>query len=142
VPDVPVVPLALLVAFAVLVAALFTVRRFLISGTVGSFDCSLRRSGASGWTVGVARYGQGRLDWFRIFSLSPRPSRAWPQSALSVVGQRHADGGEVFAVLPGALVVQCRVGDDDMELAMSQDAYVGFTSWIEAAPPGQRGSVT
>ena len=45
-------------------------------------------------------------------------------------------------MLPGALIVQCRVGDDDIELAMSQDAYVGFTSWIEATPPDQPGMLT
>lgn len=144
-PDVPVVPLVAVAALALLLvvgAGLFTLRRLLLSRTVGSFDCSLRRPGATGWTIGVARYGQGRVDWFRIFSLSPRPSRGWARSALSVVRRRHAQGGEVFAVLPGALIVQCRVGDDDIELAMSQDAYVGFTSWIEAAPPDQPGMLT
>lgn len=144
-PDVPVVPLEIVAALVILLVAgagLFTVRRLLISRTVGAFDCSMRRPGASGWTTGVARYGPGRIDWFRIFSLSPRPARGWAQSALSVVGRRQADGAEVFAVLPGACIVRCRAGEEDVELAMSPDSYVGFASWIEAAPPGQRGTVT
>lgn len=143
-PDVA-VPLALVGVLALLLvlgAGLFTLRRLLLSRSVGSFDCSLRRSTASGWVTGVARYGPGRIDWFRVFSLSPRPSSGWSQAALSVVGRRQADGGEVFAVLPGAFIVQCRAGQQDIELAMSQDAYVGFASWLEAAPPGDRGNVT
>lgn len=144
-PDVPVVPLALVAALALLlvaVAGLFTVRRLLLSRAVGSFDCSLRRPGAGTWSIGVARYAQGRLDWFGIFSLSPRPAHCWAQSAIGVVGRRPAEGPEVYAVLPGSVIVRCRAGDADIELAMSQDAYTGFASWLEAAPPGRSGEVT
>ena len=144
-PDVPVVPLALVAALAVVLAAigvLFTARRLVLARSVGSFDCSLRRPGATGWRLGVARYGQGRLDWFRIFSLSPRPSATWQQAGLSILGRRPVEGGEVFAVLPGALVVRCRAPGEEVELALTLDAYVGLASWVEAAPPGQQGKVT
>ena len=144
-PDVSVVLLALVAALAVAlvgVAGLFTARRLVLARSRGSFDCSVRQTGRSGWAIGVARYGPGRLDWFRIFSLSPRPSQVWDRARMVVLGRRPIVGGEVYAVLPGACIVRCRAGDADIELAMSQDAYVGFASWLEAAPPGQRGKVT
>lgn len=144
-PDVPAVPLALVVVLAVAlatVAVLFTARRLVLARTLWSFDCSLRRPGATGWTIGVARYGPGHLDWFRIFSLSPRPTTVWPQAGLTVLGRRPVEGGEVFAVLPGALVVRCLAAGEEIELAISMDAYVGLASWLEGAPPGQQGKVT
>ena len=38
---------------------------------------------------------------------------------------------------PGAMIVECRHDGVEIELAMSNDAYTGFASWLESAPPGQ-----
>jgi Protein of unknown function (DUF2550) len=134
-----------LVAVLVLVVAVFTVRRVVLARSRGSFDCSLNRapSGSEGhWTTGVASYGTGELHWFRLFSLSPRPSCTWQRNELSVKEFRAPERGEVFAVLPGAVIVTCMVGTGELQLAMSMDAYTGFASWLESAPPGQHARVT
>ena len=140
------VPAAAVAGAAILlatVAVLFAVRRLVLARVVGSFDCSVRTvGGRRAWSVGVARYGDDRIDWFRIFSLSLRPSRTWQRCLLEVVGTRAPKGPETFAVLPGVRIVQCRYDGADLALAMSADAHTGLTSWLEAAPPGQVTRVT
>lgn len=132
--------LALLLAIGVV---LFSARRVTLARRRGSFECSVRMvAEGRSWTVGVARYGPDRLDWFRVFSLSPRPSRCWERSRLEIVGQRVPVGGEVLAVMPGVSVISCRYDGDELDLAMSAEAYTGLASWAEAGPPGQVGRVT
>ncbi len=132
----------------VLVAALFTVRRLAI-GRGASFDCSLRPGRPDGgpvpdtrWTIGVARYGQDQLEWFRVFSLSLRPARTFERDRFELVSQRVPSGTESRAVLPGVTVVSARYGSGDLDLAMSPEAYTGLASWLEAGPPGRTGQVT
>ena len=142
---IPLWVVACLVAVVVLPVAVFTVRRLTLARTKGSFDCSVRPGSLDqpgGWTSGVASYGVGELRWFRLFSLSPRPSCTWQRTDLTVKEFRSPERSEVYAVLPGAVVVTCTVGPDELQLAMSTDAYTGLASWIEAAPPGQHARVT
>jgi len=130
--------LVLLVVLVVIV-----LRRRRLTSRLGTFDCSVRRpTGARPrWALGVARYEIDRLDWYRTFSLSPRPSCSFARGALDVSLWRDAEGGEVFAVQPGAIVVECRHSGGELDLAMSNDAYTGFASWLESAPPGQNVNV-
>lgn len=134
--------LALLLVAGVVV--LFSVRRVTLARRLGSFDCSVRMvAEGRSWMAGVARYGTNRLDWYRVFSLSPRPSRSWERSRLEVVGQRVPVGGEVaVVVVPDLWVISCRYDGDELDLAMSAEAYTGLASWADAGPPGQVGRVT
>jgi hypothetical protein len=142
---IPVWVVAAVAVLLVLVVVVFAARRLVLSRSRGSFDCSFRRrpgTGEGGWSSGVATYGPGELRWYRMFSLRPRPSRIWRRSEMSIKEFRAPQGGEVYAVLPGAVVVTCVLGTHEMQLAMSSEAYTGFASWIEAAPPGQHARVT
>jgi hypothetical protein len=60
---------------------------------------------------------------------------------LAVTLFRDAEGAELVAVQPGAMVVECRLEVDgsgeEIDFAMGRDAYTGFASWLESAPPGQ-----
>lgn len=122
---------------AVLVAVILRRRR--LTSRLGTFDCSVRqaRGAHRRWALGVARYETDRLDWYRTFSLSPRPSCTFARRALDVTLFRQAEGMELVAVQPGAMIVECRHDGVEIELAMSNDAYTGFASWMESAPPGQ-----
>ncbi|MCI2239310.1 DUF2550 domain-containing protein [Paenibacillus sp. TRM 82003] len=120
---------------------LVLVRRRRLTGRLGTFDCSVRHPSSRRWALGVARYETDRLDWYRTFSLSPRPSCSFARGALDVTRRRDADGQERLAVQPGAIVVECRHRGAALELAMSSDAYTGFASWLESAPPGQNVNV-
>ncbi len=115
-----------------------------LSGRIGSFECAARTAGrqpgATGdardepgpaWTAGIAHYGAGRIDWWRSWSLAPRPSHTWRRSELTIVSRAAFVG-------PGGqeqLVARCRSDDAEFELTMSVDAFAGLTAWLEAAPP-------
>jgi hypothetical protein len=122
-------------------------RRRRLTARLGTFDCSIRqtRGHRRRWALGVARYESDRLDWYRTFSLSPRPSCTYARRALDVTLFRDAEGPELVAVQPGAMIVECRFTNagagEEIELAMSPDAYTGFASWLESAPPGQNVNV-
>lgn len=142
----------LLVAALLVLAGFLTVaaRRRVLHRRGGTFDCSLREAGrattrsdtAKGWMLGIARYSGDQLDWYRVFSLSPRPHTRLPRRRLEVAGRRPPGGAEAYALLPGAVVVECRRGEAvEVELGMSEGALTGFLSWLEAAPPGQNVSV-
>jgi hypothetical protein len=120
-------------------------RRYLIGRARGTFDCSLRRASShhagSGWMPGVARYERDRLDWFRVFTLSPKPSRSLVRNQLTIIDHRVPDGVETYAVIPGWVIVRCAYGAQTLELAMSELAYSGLATWLESAPPGQNVSI-
>jgi hypothetical protein len=115
------------------------VRRRLLSRHGGTFELSYRvrseRAGR-GWLLGLGRYSGDDLEWFRIFSLAPRPKRAWERSALSYVGRRDPEGTERLSLYPEHTVVQVASAEGDMELAMAPSSLMGFQAWLEAAPPG------
>jgi hypothetical protein len=141
------IPVEAVGALLVLVVALLlgvVLRRRWLSRSVGTFDCSLRTSGRAhgkGWVLGVARYEADRIEWFRVFSPSVRPRHVLRRSELDVQERRKPNGAEAFSVMSGFVIVRCRRGAGMVELAMSEQSYTGFASWLESAPPGQNVSV-
>jgi len=118
---------------------LLVVRRRVLSRHGGTFELSVRvRSSQAGrgWVLGLGRYRDERLEWFRIFSPSPPPRRVWQRAQLAITGQREPSGAESFALYAGHLVVECRTARGQVELAMSPSALTGFSSWLESGPPG------
>jgi Protein of unknown function (DUF2550) len=116
------------------------VRRRWISRHGGTFEFSVRvRPGRAGrgWILGVGRYTGGTLDWFRIFSLAPRPRFSYRRSELEYVGRRNAERVEAYSLYSGHIVVTCRTPAGLVDVAMSPDALTGFLAWLEAAPPGR-----
>lgn len=118
---------------------LLVVRRRVLSRHGGTFELSVRvRSSEAGrgWVLGLGRYREEQLEWFRIFSPSPRPRRAWQRAHMAITGQREPSGPEAFALYGGHLVVECSTSRGPVELAMSPSALTGFSSWLESGPPG------
>ncbi|MCL2542335.1 MAG: DUF2550 domain-containing protein [Nocardioidaceae bacterium] len=134
--DVSGVVLLLLIGYG---AGLMVRRRFLARNG-GTFELSHRvRSGAQGrgWALGIGRYSGERLEWFRIFSLSPRPRVVWQRQSLSYDGRREPLGVEQASLYPDHVVIRCQTrAGDTVELAMSPGSLMGFQSWLEARPPG------
>lgn len=128
----------LLVLVALYPIALLGRRRFL-SRHGGTLELSHRvrphLEGGRGWSFGIGRYREDRLEWFPIFSLRLRPARTWARDDLHATGQRDPSAEE-HEFLSGQVVVAHRSGDDQLELAMSPRAVVGYLSWLESAPPG------
>jgi hypothetical protein len=129
--------LFLLLCYGVFLVA----RRRFISRHGGTFEFSVRvRSGRAGrgWILGVGRYSGDDLEWFRIFSVSPRPMLTYRRDELEYVGRRDPVGVEAYSLYSGHVIVSCRTSKGPLEVAMSPDALTGFLAWLEAAPPGQR----
>ena len=117
----------------------------------GGVDVCLRRQGpgrrpvrvsrdvAAGWHFGVGRYEGNEFVWYRLTSLHPGATIVLDRSGVEIVERRHPVAGEVYALPQAASVLLCRVGDREVELAMTPGVLTGFLSWLESAPPGNAG---
>ncbi|HLL63374.1 MAG TPA: DUF2550 domain-containing protein [Propionibacteriaceae bacterium] len=131
----------LLIALSLVVLAL---RQRWLNRLGGNFECSLRvrvTTPGAGWVLGVCRYSEGILEWFRFFSYSPRPRMRFSRSELRVLETRDPDPVEAVALSSDQTVVRVASPGhpgEVIELAMSADSLTGLLSWLEAAPPGVR----
>ena len=115
------------------------VRRRALSRHGGTFELSHRAHSerpGRGWVLGLDRYTGDSLEWFRIFSLSPRPSHVWVREQISYAGQRPPEGPEQLSLYADHVVVSCSTPEGTVELAMSRSSLTGFQAWLEAGPPG------
>jgi hypothetical protein len=114
------------------------VRRRVLARHGGTFELSHRvrtdKSGR-GWVLGLGRYTPTTLEWFRIFSLSPRPKYVWQRADLAYVDRRKPGGVEQLSLYPDHVIIRCTTSAGDLELALSQEALMGFQAWLEASPP-------
>ena len=131
--------LALLLELAVVLLLLLAARRRWLSRSGGTFECSLRlrtSTPGAGWVLGVGRYNDGRLEWFRFFSFSLRPRQTFPRGEVRVVDTRDPDPVEAVSLTTQSRVLALEVGPRTRELAMSEDSVLGLLAWLEASPPG------
>jgi hypothetical protein len=114
-------------------------RRRVLSRHGGTFEVSYRvrpEKAGRGWLLGLGRYSGEDLEWFRIFSLSPRPKKVWGRQALSYAGRRDPEGVEQMSLYPDHVVICCHTTDGEIELAMAPSSLMGFQAWLESGPPG------
>jgi len=116
------------------------VRRRLLTRGGGTFELSYRTRSdrpGRGWVLGIGRYSGDRLEWFRVFSLSPRPRKSWQRSKVSYNGRRTPGPGEQLALYSDHLIICLETSEgQQVELAMSPSSLMGLQSWLEASPPG------
>jgi hypothetical protein len=128
-----------LLLLVVLYGIALIVRRRLLSRHGGTFELSYRARTSHpgrGWLLGLGRYSGERLEWFRIFSLSPRPKRSWQRGRLVFEGRRDPEGPEQLSLYPDHLVIACQTPDGEIELAMGPASLTGLQAWLESGPPG------
>jgi hypothetical protein len=124
---------------ALLYGIALIVRRRLLARHGGTFELSYRvrtEHPGRGWLLGIGRYSGQSLEWFRIFSLSPRPKRVWARDLLDYAGRRAPAGPEEMSLYAGHVVASCHYDGEPLEIAMSEASLTGFQSWLEAGPPG------
>ena len=129
----PFIVLATVFALLVFALCLSGVRRFNLRRALGTVDASICMAGNS-WRMGVCRYQDNDLEWFRLASLSVRPKHTFRRSSLELVGRREPTESELVRVQPGSVIVELRYEGQDILLAMRFDAYTGLSSWLEAGP--------
>lgn len=128
-----------LLVLVLLYGLALVVRRRVIARSGGTFELSHRvrtSHPGRGWLLGVGRYSDERLEWFRIFSLSPRPKRVWARDLLDYSGRRSPEGPEEVSLYDGHVVASCHYDGEPLEIAMSEASLTGFQSWLESGPPG------
>lgn len=124
---------------ALLYAVALLGRRRALARHGGIFELSHRQPDAEqgrGWVLGLGRYSGEELEWFRVFSLAPRPKHVWRREDLSYDGTRAPQGIEQTSLYPDHVVINCQDAEGDVELAMSPGSLTGFQAWLEARPPG------
>jgi Protein of unknown function (DUF2550) len=114
------------------------VRRRILSRNGGTFEVSYRvvsEEAGRGWLLGLGRYTDDNLEWFRIFSLAPRPKKTWPRRQLTFASRRDPGAVEQVSLYADHVVVVCELPTEKVELAMSPSSLMGFQSWLESGPP-------
>ena len=131
---------ASLVLLVLLYGLLLVVRRRVLSRNGGTFELSHRlRPGEEpgrGWLLGLGRYSGEELEWFRIFTLAPRPKRSWNRARLSYDDVVSPRGWSGPCSTPTTSWSSAPSPQGSVELAMSRESLTGFQAWLEARPPG------
>ena len=116
------------------------VRRRVLTRGSGTFELSYRvRTGRSGrgWVLGLGRYEGESLAFYRVFGVLLRPMRTFPRAGIRVAERRAPRSGEQHVLYAGHVVVECEVGDEQVDLAMAVESLTGMLAWLESAPPGR-----
>lgn len=132
-----------LVVLVLAVPVLLVARRRWITRGGGVFELSVNdRAGVSprGWTLGLGRYSDDRLEWYRFFSCRFRPSRVFERSSLVARDQRVPHGQEAFALHSDQVIVECTDAGTPVQLAMGQRSVMALMAWLESLPPGRNSS--
>lgn len=119
--------------------AVFSLRRRWLVHDGGAVEMSLRlrtNSHGRGWVLGMGRYDSDELQWFRVFSLSPRPRRTLNRRGVTVTARRSPKGPESLSLLKGMDIVVLQAAGQEVEIALDRSALTGFLAWLEARPPG------
>lgn len=119
-----------LLAASLLIAGLLLWRLHALGRRVGSFECAVREG--EHWHAGIATYTRATLDWHRVVSLSPRPSRRWSRSRLTVLSRQRR---QIEDRASRIVEMHCRHGGREFHMAAQDSALDGMVSWLEAAPP-------
>lgn len=138
---IPAVVLASLALVVVVLLGSVLIRRSVLSRGWGTFDCSLRPRHHGAWIYGLARYEHDRLDWFRLFALSSRPSRSLVRARLTILERQRPTGTDSTLLNPDWVLVRCLYDATQLELGMSEAAYNGLATWLESAPPGEHANI-
>jgi len=123
-------------ALVVVIAALVFQRLRMVRQ--GGIDIALRsrfNEAGGGWHQGVGRYRGDDFALFQLSSLRSGPDRVLGREQLEIVERRGLTVPESYAMPSGSVVLRCRAGVDELELAMRHDTLTGFLSWLESAPP-------
>ena len=94
-----------------------------------------RRDRAAAGCSGSGRYSGEQLEWFRIFSLSPRPKRAWERRSLTYDGAVSPRAPSSSRSTPTTWSSTAGTADRRRSSSrMTRASLTGFQAWLEVAP--------
>ena len=128
-------------ALLVLLFAVFFRRRILMAGG-GTIRLQVRVSTmvpGRGWSTGIGQFVGDELRFHRMFSFAFRPKRVLDRRSLTVDQRRLPEGPERLGMPGHWVILTCTSGPSSVEIAMAESTVTGFSSWLEAGPPGQPG---
>ena len=131
-------------ALLVLLFALFFRRRLLIAGG-GTIRVQVRVNTmvpGRGWSAGTGRFAGDEFRFYRMFSFAFRPTRVLDRRMLAVAGRRLPEGPERLGMPGFWIILRCTSGTTTVEIAMAESTVTGFSSWLEAGPPGEPGHLS
>lgn len=131
------------IALLALLLAVFVRRRLLMLGG-GTIRLQVRvttRVPGRGWSHGVGMFSDDELRFYRLFSFAVRPKRVLNRGLLTIAEQRRPNGPERLGMPGHWVILVCGTPSGQVEIAMAESTVTGFLSWLEAAPPGQPGTV-
>ena len=128
---------AAVLVFCLLVLGIVA-RRAMLRRSGATLDLGLRYPGTTGagWTLGVAKLGDDRLLWYRLFSFAPRPKVSMARGGFALRDRRMPAHGEGLSLMAGAVVVVAASQGSPVELALPEPALPGLLAWLESSPPG------
>lgn len=130
---IPFIALAGVFALVVITLCLFGARRMMLRRALGTVDASICTAN-NRWAMGVCRYQESALEWVRLLSLNPLPSRTMKRSKIVMVGRREPSELELTRVPAETIIVVLSYEGEEFLLAMKFGAYAGLSSWLEAGP--------
>jgi Protein of unknown function (DUF2550) len=135
--------ICVVVLLAVLVAIFLRARLLMLGG--GTIRLQVRVSTlvpGRGWSTGIGRFAGDELRFYRMFSFAVGPKRVLNRRSMTVSRGRLPEGPERLTMPGHWVILGCCTGTALIEIAMAEATATGFSSWLEAGPPGQPGHVT
>jgi hypothetical protein len=103
--------------------------------TAGAVPMAIQVRG-NRWVYGVGRYVGGDLRWYRGIGFGTRPTIVLRRVDMRVLRHRHPEGAELASLPDTSFIVECANGPDGHAiLGLSEGAFTGFVSWLEASAP-------
>jgi Protein of unknown function (DUF2550) len=133
------------ICFVVLLAGLFAIffrTRLLMRG--GTIRLQVRVSTmvpGRGWSTGIGQFVGDELRFHRMFSYGIRPKRVLNRRSLTVTRRRLPEGPERLTMPGHWTILACVTDSVLLEIAMAESTVTGFSSWLEAGPPGGTGRI-
>ncbi len=115
------------------------IRRAVVTRSGGIIRLSVRVTtvlDGRGWSPGFGRFVGDELRWYRMFSFAVRPRRVLSRETLAVERRRLPEGQERMSMPADWIILRCTSRHAPVEIAMARSTVTGFSSWLEAAPPG------
>lgn len=114
-------------------AAVLARQRFMLH-VAGAVPMAIQVRGHR-WVYGVGRYAGDDLRWYRALGLGTRPTIVLHRTQLSVTSHRRPEADELASLPASAYIVVCAYGSGAATLGLSDGAFTGFVSWLEASAP-------